>query len=62
MSETMKTGCRKLKELLQPPGVSWPTRKDSLRQTGVVLCVAAAVSLLMVGGEAACGLLLGLIL
>ena len=48
--------------MFNPPGVIWPTRNKALRQTGVVLGVALAVSLLMLTGEAVCGLLFGLIL
>lgn len=62
MSETAKNLWGKAKELLQPPGIIWPSRNKALRQTGVVLGVALAVSLLMLAGEAACGLLFGLIL
>ena len=62
MSETAKKLREKIKGLFNPPGVIWPTRNKALRQTGVVLGVALAVSLLMLTGEAVCGLLFGLIL
>ena len=62
MSETAKNLREKLNGLFNPPGVIWPTRNKALRQTGVVLGVALAVSLLMLTGEAVCGLLFGLIL
>lgn len=62
MSEAAKNLRGKVKELLQPPGIIWPSRNRALRQTGVVAGVALAVSLLMLVGEAACGLLFGLIL
>ena len=62
MSETAKNLREKIKGLVNPPGVIWPTRNKALRQTGVVLGVALAVSLLMLTGEAVCGLLFGLIL
>ena len=62
MSETAKNLREKIKGLFNPTGVIWPTRNKALRQTGVVLGVALAVSLLMLTGEAVCGLLFGLIL
>lgn len=62
MSTTVKDLTEKVKTLFNPPGVIWPTRNKALRQTGVVLGVALAVSLLMLTGEAVCGLLFGLIL
>ena len=62
MSETAKNLREKIKGLFTPPGVIWPTRNKALRQTGDVLGVALAVSLLMLTGEAVCGLLFGLIL
>jgi len=62
VSETAKNLWEKTKGLFNPPGVIWPTRNKALRQTGVVLGVALAVSLLMLTGEAVCGLLFGLIL
>ena len=52
MSETAKNLREKIKGLFN----------KALRQTGVVLGVALAVSLLMLTGEAVCGLLFGLIL
>lgn len=62
MSEAVKGLWTKAKGLLEPPGVIWPSRNKMLCQTGVVLGVALAVSLLMLAGEAACGLLFGSIL
>lgn len=66
MREKLRTvaaaGWQKTKDLFHPPGVIWPARAASLRHTGVVLGVALAVSALMMGAEAACGLLFGLIL
>ena len=62
VSETAKNLREKIKGLFNPPVVIWPTRNKALRQTGVVLGVALAVSLLMLTGEAVCGLLFGLIL
>ena len=62
MSATAKNLWGKTKGLFNQPGVIWPTRNKALRQTGVVLGVALAVSLLMLTGEAVCGLLFGLIL
>ena len=62
VSEAAKNLREKIKGLFNPPGVIWPTRNKALRQTGVVLGVALAVSLLMLTGEAVCGLLFGLIL
>ena len=62
MSATAKNLWGKTKGLFNPPGVIWPTRNKALRQTGVGLGVALAVSLLMLTGEAVCGLLFGLIL
>ena len=47
MSATAKNLWGKTKGLFNPPGVIWPTRNKALRQTGVVLGVALAVSLLM---------------
>lgn len=62
MSATVKDLMGKMKTLFNPPGVIWPSRPKMLQQAAVVLGVALAVSLLMLTGEAVCGLLFGLIL
>lgn len=51
----------KVKKTLFPKGIIWPTWKDTLERTGIVLLISVLAALLLIGADALFSLGIGLL-